>query len=67
MYNGVSKMSSYSANVAEEEEDYGEGRLLSSTPNGQRGRSSLYPTSPSVLIPVHPDHVASTGIAMHFS
>lgn len=65
-------MSLYSANVAEEEEDYCEGRLLSSTQNGvvspsQRGPSSLYPTSPSVQIPVHTDHVASTGTAMHFS
>lgn len=58
-------------NMDKEEEEHGEGRFLSSTPNGvvppsQRGHSSLYPTSASRQNPLHQGHVTSTGIAVQF-
>lgn len=58
-------------NIDEEEEEQGEGRFLSSTPNGvvppsQTGRSSLYPTSLSIQNPVHQGHVTLAGITIRF-
>lgn len=67
LYSGKRRTASVSTHEEEEER----GRFSSSTPNGgvpprQRGRSSLYPASPSIHGVVHRRHMTPAGITMRF-